>query len=272
MESLLEQFMNSLKPGGDAPSEALVEALGRECPAFTLPAVERLRRAGCTQSERERLTAMVALNAPDPATLYSLVGPDATAEPFYPPEQEPPTPSTTSAIDTFLETYGHAPTAKEDALLEELILNPQPDYAAMLEAEYADEPPAPAPSDAQSALIDAFLSKPVAEQFPHLKQSEPEPEAEGEGRAASAETTAACEAAREPEPTPRDAARPAPKAAPDPDSSLSESLAKIYIRQGKYDKAYEIITGLNLNFPEKSVYFADQLRFLQKLMLNRKYQ
>ena len=51
-----------------------------------------------------------------------------------------------------------------------------------------------------------------------------------------------------------------------PDSMLSESLAKIYIRQGRYEKAYEIISHLNLNFPEKSRYFADQLRFLKKLI------
>ncbi|MDE6378686.1 MAG: hypothetical protein K2K72_08075 [Duncaniella sp.] len=53
------------------------------------------------------------------------------------------------------------------------------------------------------------------------------------------------------------------------DSSLSESLAKIYIRQKRYDKAFEIIHTLSLNNPKKSSYFADQLRFLRKLMLNR---
>ncbi|MDE6395422.1 MAG: tetratricopeptide repeat protein, partial [Duncaniella sp.] len=62
-----------------------------------------------------------------------------------------------------------------------------------------------------------------------------------------------------------------PSQAPDTayDSSLSESLAKIYIRQKRYDKAFEIIHTLSLNNPKKSAYFADQLRFLRKLMLNR---
>lgn len=54
---------------------------------------------------------------------------------------------------------------------------------------------------------------------------------------------------------------------PIPGASLTESLAKIYIKQQRYEKAYEIISNLNLNFPEKSRYFADQLRFLRKLIL-----
>ena len=48
---------------------------------------------------------------------------------------------------------------------------------------------------------------------------------------------------------------------------ITETLAKIYIKQGNYDKAIEIITRLNLNYPKKSSYFADQLRFLRKLQL-----
>ena len=56
------------------------------------------------------------------------------------------------------------------------------------------------------------------------------------------------------------------------DSLLSESLAKIYIRQHRYDKALEIIQSLSLNFPEKSIYFADQIRFLKKLILNQEYK
>ncbi len=61
---------------------------------------------------------------------------------------------------------------------------------------------------------------------------------------------------------------PAPAPTPDKNTSLSESLAKIYIKQRRYNKAYEIILHLYLNNPKKSIYFADQLRFLRKLMLN----
>lgn len=48
---------------------------------------------------------------------------------------------------------------------------------------------------------------------------------------------------------------------------FTETLAKIYAKQGNYDKAIEIITKLNLNYPKKNSYFADQLRFLRKLQI-----
>ena len=49
---------------------------------------------------------------------------------------------------------------------------------------------------------------------------------------------------------------------------LTETLAGIYIKQGKYLKALEIIKRLNLNIPKKNAYFADQIRFLEKLIVN----
>ena len=51
---------------------------------------------------------------------------------------------------------------------------------------------------------------------------------------------------------------------------FTETLAQIYIKQGRYSKALEIIQRLNLNYPKKNAYFADQIRFLQKLILNNK--
>lgn len=53
---------------------------------------------------------------------------------------------------------------------------------------------------------------------------------------------------------------------------FTETLAKIYVKQGRYDKALEIIQQLNLNNPKKNAYFADQMRFLEKLILNNKKQ
>lgn len=53
-------------------------------------------------------------------------------------------------------------------------------------------------------------------------------------------------------------------------SYCTETLARIYIQQGRFEKALEIITRLNLIFPKKNAYFADQIRFLEKLILNSK--
>ena len=49
---------------------------------------------------------------------------------------------------------------------------------------------------------------------------------------------------------------------------FTETLAKIYIKQRKYSRALEIIRSLYLKYPEKNVYFADQIRFLEKLIIN----
>ena len=51
---------------------------------------------------------------------------------------------------------------------------------------------------------------------------------------------------------------------------FTETLAKIYIKQGRYDKALEIIRKLMANYPKKNSYFADQIRFLEKLIINNK--
>lgn len=49
---------------------------------------------------------------------------------------------------------------------------------------------------------------------------------------------------------------------------FTETLARIYVKQGRYSKALEIIQRLNLYYPKKSAYFADQIRFLEKLVRN----
>ncbi len=49
---------------------------------------------------------------------------------------------------------------------------------------------------------------------------------------------------------------------------FTETLAKIYIKQGKYDKALRIIRSISLNYPKKNRYFANQIRFLELLVRN----
>ena len=52
------------------------------------------------------------------------------------------------------------------------------------------------------------------------------------------------------------------------ESYFTETLARIYIKQGRYSKALEIIQRLSLNYPKKNAYFAEQIRFLEKLIIN----
>jgi hypothetical protein len=55
------------------------------------------------------------------------------------------------------------------------------------------------------------------------------------------------------------------------ESYFTETLARIYLKQHRYDKALEIIRSLYLNFPNKSIYFADQIRYLDILVrINQK--
>ncbi len=51
---------------------------------------------------------------------------------------------------------------------------------------------------------------------------------------------------------------------------FTETLAKIYIKQGKYEKALRIIRSISLNYPKKNRYFANQIRFLELLVRNNK--
>lgn len=57
-----------------------------------------------------------------------------------------------------------------------------------------------------------------------------------------------------------------PKAESTDTSYFTETLAHVYIRQKRYAKALEIIRGLSEKHPERNIYFADQIRFLEKLI------
>ena len=51
-----------------------------------------------------------------------------------------------------------------------------------------------------------------------------------------------------------------------PDSSLmTETLAKVYLEQKKYENAIQAYRILSLKYPEKSGFFADQIKRVQIL-------
>ncbi len=225
-------------------------------------------------ADLRRLKERIALNAADPAAasaLANLTGDDWLS--LYPAADSLRRPDTGSAIETFLNTFG-SQNASETAQLEKLIFNPTPDYAttlAMQEEERGGSPAAPA--TAQDAMLDAFIaSHPDGTAFA-VEAAEAAAVEAAEAAAAgtvagTGEAGTVIGRARPITVTPTaptgDAAAPAPVAPVS--SSLQESLAKSYIRQGRYQKAFDIISQLNLNNPEKSAYFADQLRFLQKII------
>lgn len=232
-----------------APDINDVKTVLEQYPYFTLPAAICLRdrNVGDDPDVKTALLRSVALTASDPGKLYILLENDMAAHAsFYPPEK-PATVSTENAIDTFLSTYGSV-TPEEDELLNRLIFNPTPDYSQLLAREEEENLPdlAEAPAGSREDRLNQFI----------LKQKQ---EA---GVIPTAQTPVAERAADRiaddpPEPTPDN-------------SLLSESLAKIFIRQRNYQSAYEIISQLSLNYPEKSVYFADQMRFLRKVIRNRR--
>lgn len=254
MDSLQETLRNIIGDSSIPIDPQWVEQLYKEHPYFTLPTALLLKQQGkeMESQQRAQLTARTALNAGDRKSLAMLLDDDAAKwVGFYPDEDKNTTPSTNDTIETFLNTYGN-PDPNEEEILTKLIFNPTPDYAQLLAEEEERSIPdlSEIDGDSQDAKINAFIIK----------------SRENQGHFPSA-----TEEKNEPEPVkPDDSTVSAPEAT---DSSmLSESLAKIYIKQGRYSKAYEIISNLSLNFPEKSIYFADQLRFLRKLILIKQKQ
>ena len=238
----LSEILHRLSQGG-APQSADAAELRRiaaSYPASTVApaALVKYFADSLTPDEAASYQARIALGAGNPSDIVSAIDPAlADTAHFYPPEVRSDGPDTEATIDTFLRTYGHT-SPEEEALLERMIFNPVPDYAETLARE--ETPATHAEPGSQDALIDAFL-------------------------AANPPSDDAHTAAEAPAPAPHPSKK-APAAAPPEDSLLSESLAKIFIKQGRYERAYEIISGLNLKYPKKSIYFADQMRFLQKLI------
>lgn len=210
------------------PDASQLDELGSAFPYYTAPIATAVKD-NASLGEGERILRMrLAISTGDRDALSALSGESAPGD-FYGPETVP-TSGTNETIDTFLERYGTNADKRETDALTKLIFSPTPDYSAVLAAEEQANPARSVEADATSFGIDSFL------------QSHPQ----ATRKAASA--------------TPADST-PA-------DSSLTESLARIMIKNRNYSKALEIITELSLKNSEKSAYFADQIRFLKKLIIN----
>lgn len=56
----------------------------------------------------------------------------------------------------------------------------------------------------------------------------------------------------------------APESLSEPDDLVSETLAEVFVKQGKIGRAIEIFEKLSLKFPEKSSYFAKKIESLSQ--------
>ena len=224
-----------------------MEQAQEAAPYCVLPALLYLKRNGVKGNED--VLSRLSLMFPDRHALGLMLGEDATAlTGFYPADSQPETPDTVTTIDRFLDNYGKTSPAEVEAI-SRAIFNPQPDYADVLAAQEQQEGGVTLDSqDSQDELINQF----IAEQMQMSEQAAQVPIVAAMGEEEKAEIAATAID----EPTEND------------DSMLTESLAKMYIARHKYSQALEIIERLSLNYPEKSIYFADQIRFLAKLVLN----
>ena len=231
-------------------SQQWLDEAQEQYPYFALPALLYLKQHGI--EDHDKLLGRLAISCADRKALSTHLGEGVDLfRDFYPQEEEEPTTTTSHAIDMFLDAFGSG-NQKEVEALENMIFNPTPDYADILAAEDAPDaaaPDAPQGESAQDALINSFIAREREKE----KEVEKLPQQHVDEHDAAEIADAPIE-----QPTERD------------NSMLSESLAKMYIKRHNYAKALEIIENINLNFPEKSIYFADQIRFLRKLVLNEK--
>lgn len=228
---------------GKMPEQQWVDEARKRYPYFALPLLLQLKHSG-DDAAMQRLAVM----SPDRRDLAIVVGKAPAAFANFYPTEDSASPNAEEAIDLFLNTFAGGSSQKEIDALSNAIFNPTPDYADILAAQHGDDSQVAA--NKEDELIDSFIahsrkqeqeaiaSNPLAER--HIEQEEVE-----------------------------QVAHDAVEESTQNDSSmLSESLAKMYIARHKYSKALEIIESINLNFPEKSIYFADQIRFLRKIVLN----
>ena len=202
---------------------------------------EELRRAAIYITDRRVLFQMIE------AAHYRLAPQGSTTgdTPQQQPTEEERNSRTIALIDGFLDSIPKE-TAADDNAEPKPRRKPTPadaavDYVAyLLESESEDDRAKDAPQLIGQELIDTFIN--VDKGKIVLGDDE------GEGPQAEEE-------------------------AENPDQNLeegyfTETLARIFIKQGRYSKALEIIQRLSLQYPKKNAYFADQIRFLEKLIIN----
>ena len=196
---------------------------------------EELRRAAIYITDRRVLFQMIE------AAHYRLKTPQAQVKDTE--DEQKREDRTITLIDTFLDSI---PKEEEKTDPDKPKRKPTPadaavDYVSyLIETQSEEDATQDVPQLIGQNLIDTFINndkgKIVLSEAPELT-----PELETEQQ----------EEEKEPE-----------------EGYFTETLARIYIKQGRYSKALEIIRRLSLQYPKKNAYFADQIRFLEKLIIN----
>lgn len=285
--------------GNEPLSAATLQQIHERWPWYVYADLQALEQGIVSGKEAQELRTRIALAIGDREALMRVLDPDADFADFY-PDMQPVKLTTNDTIDAFLNRFG-TPGDHETDLLTRMIFDsgaraPLSEDAAEEAASAAAEPA----HDATATRIDAFLatSRQPARVPEALRHLEEEAEAPAETPAAAALNTLSSPAASSAQAAAQpSAAKPsapplntlsslnslnslsAPSAPSAPSaqtrpkaSSLSVSLAAMMIKNGNYPKALEIINELNLANPEKSIIFADQIRFLRKLIKIQEHQ
>ena len=140
------------------------------------------------------------------------------------------------------------------------------DYTSVLMSEVTEEEKEASPLHGQD-LIDQFIEKSASGSTDLLD----EPQENEQSASVISSSNTSIEEVEEQENLAQEEENQIESSEEEPEESyFTETLAKIYVRQQRYDKALEIIKKLNLKYPKKNAYFADQIRFLEKLIINAK--
>ena len=193
---------------------------------------EELRRAAIYITDRKTIFQMIE------AAHYQLR--QQIKESATPTTASAPASRTIDLIDKFLDSSPKDEEPSEKAKRKPTPADAAVDYVAyLLATEDNSDDKQPAPQMKGQDLIDNFLEQEkgrIMLDLPEESSSDDEHDHEEEGE----------------------------------EEYFTETLARIYIKQGRYQRALDIITRLSEHYPKKNAYFADQIRFLEKLIINSK--